>query len=87
MLRVKMLPCLCNTTLPSALLLVRDMKNPSICIIGDAESTFSASTDPCWLSEGTAHRGQEEKRNHLNLSHATFVPSILINASVSQSWM
>ena len=53
----KMVPCLCTTTLPSVLLFVRAMKNPSTCIMGDADSSLSASTDPCWSAEDTAHMG------------------------------
>lgn len=53
----KMVPCLCITTLPSVLLLVRAMKKPSTCIMGDADSTLSASTDPCWSAEDTANMG------------------------------
>lgn len=51
-----MAPCLCTTTLPSVLLLVRAMKKPSTCIIGDADRTFSVSTDSCWSAAGTAHK-------------------------------
>lgn len=51
----KQIPCFCNTTLPSVLLLVRARKKPSTCIIGDADSTLSASEAPCWSAEGTAH--------------------------------
>lgn len=56
----KAVPCLCTTTLPSVLLLVRAMKKPSTCIMGDAESTFSAS-DPCWSAEDPAHSSREKR--------------------------
>lgn len=52
----RIIPCLCTKTRPSVLLLVRAMKKPSICIMGDAESTFSASADSCRSGWGTTHR-------------------------------
>lgn len=48
-------PWLFTTTLPSVLLLVRAIKKASTCIIGDAEGTFSASTDPCWSAAEAAY--------------------------------
>lgn len=48
------IPWLFTTTLPSVLLLVRAMKKPSTCIMGEAAGAFSASNDPCWSATDTA---------------------------------
>ena len=51
---MSLVPCLWTTTLPSLLLLVRAMRKPSTCIIGEEDIKRSASADPCWSLAGTA---------------------------------
>lgn len=66
-------PCVCSTTRPSVLALVRAMKKPSTCIIGDAASSLSSAA-PCWPggdSTGERERGTERVsvRQSLHLKH------------------
>lgn len=68
---VENIPCLCITTLPSVLLLVKARKNVSSCIRGEADSAFSASTDSCWSGEATAHDGTNQFQNN-NLKNLLF---------------
>lgn len=86
----KTVPCLYTTTLPSVLLLVRAVKKPSTCIMGDADSTFSASTDPCWSAEGTAHVGADGTDNHNEQPEECCIIQCLLIAkcqSVRNGWI
>lgn len=65
-------PWLFTTTLPSVLLLVRAMKKPSTCIMGEADGTFSASNDPCWSAPGTAEVENEHKQKNRNWVNNSF---------------
>lgn len=58
-------PWLFTTTLPSVLLLVRAIKKASTCIMGDADGTFSASTDPCWSAADTAYVKAKRKQIYI----------------------
>lgn len=81
-------PFLCTTTLPSVLLLVRAMKKPSTCIIGDTDNTFSASADTCWCPEGTAQREmyRKDKSKWINNQKNPTLVSLLTDTFQRNKW-